>query len=80
CDDFLQKTFQEVILIAKIKSHSRIRNLSQKAREQNLQLEYDQNQVEREHEIVELIFNNSLETQQSFPSHLDFHLSPSAMF
>ena len=79
-DDFLHKPFQEVILNAKIKAHSRIRNLSQKAREQNLQLEYHQNQVEREHEIVEHIFNNALENQQSFPKHLDFHLSPAAMF
>ncbi len=79
-DDFLHKPFQEVILNAKIKAHSRIRNLSQKAREQNLQLEYHQNQVEREHEIVEHIFNNALENQQSFPEHLDFHLSPAAMF
>ncbi|MCF2847103.1 fused response regulator/phosphatase [Pseudoalteromonas sp. ACER1] len=79
-DDFLHKPFQEVILNAKIKAHSRIRNLSQKAREQNLQLEYHQNQVEREHEIVEHIFNNALENQQSFPTHLDFHLSPAAMF
>ena len=44
-DDFLHKPFQEVILNAKIKAHSRIRNLSQKAREQNLQLEYHQNQA-----------------------------------
>ncbi|MFY8282140.1 ATP-binding SpoIIE family protein phosphatase [Pseudoalteromonas sp. SSMSWG5] len=79
-DDFLQKPFQEVILNAKIKAHSRIRNLSQKAHDQNLQLEYHQNQVEREHEIVEHIFNNALENQQAFPAHLDFHLSPAAMF
>ncbi|EWH06077.1 chemotaxis protein CheY [Pseudoalteromonas lipolytica SCSIO 04301] len=79
-DDFLHKPFQEVILNAKIKAHSRIRNLSQKAREQNLQLEYHQNQVEREHEIVEHIFNNALENQKLFTQHLDFHLSPAAMF
>tara|TARA_Y100000782_G_scaffold97118_1_gene109440 strand:- start:815 stop:2485 length:1671 start_codon:yes stop_codon:yes gene_type:complete len=79
-DDFLHKPFQEVILNAKIKAHCRIRNLSQKAREQNLQLEYHQNQVEREHEIVEHIFNNALENQYTFTQHLDFHLSPAAMF
>uniref|UniRef100_UPI00387F9F99 ATP-binding SpoIIE family protein phosphatase n=1 Tax=Pseudoalteromonas mariniglutinosa TaxID=206042 RepID=UPI00387F9F99 len=79
-DDFIQKPIDDVILNAKIKAHSRTRKLSQKAHIQNLQLEYHQNQIEREHEIVERIFNNALENQAQFTDHFDFHLSPAAMF
>lgn len=43
-------------------------------------LQYHHNQIEREHEIIEHIFNNSLENQDKFKQHLDFNLSPASMF
>ncbi|WP_338362616.1 SpoIIE family protein phosphatase [uncultured Pseudoalteromonas sp.] len=79
-DDFIQKPFEKVILNAKIKAHSRTRELSKKAHQQNTLLEYHRNQIEREHEIIEHIFNNSLENQDKFKDHLDFSLSPASMF
>ena len=79
-DDFIQKPFEKVILNAKIKAHSRTRELSKKAYQQNTLLEYHRNQIEREHEIIEHIFNNSLENQDKFKAHLDFSLSPASMF
>lgn len=79
-DDFIHKPFDRVILNAKIKAHSRTRQLSLKAHEQNKLLEYHYNQTEREHEIVEHIFNNALENQHDFKEHIDFHLSPASMF
>ncbi|OUS74574.1 fused response regulator/phosphatase [Pseudoalteromonas sp. A601] len=79
-DDFIHKPFDKVILTAKIKAHSRTRQLSLKAHEQNAQLEYHYNQTEREHEIVEHIFNNALENQNEFSNNIDFHLSPASMF
>ncbi|WP_206018210.1 fused response regulator/phosphatase [Pseudoalteromonas sp. Z9A5] len=79
-DDFIRKPFEKVILYAKIKAHSRTRELSKKANEQKKLLEYHHNQTEREHEIIEHIFNNSLENQGKFKEHLDFNLSPASMF
>lgn len=79
-DDFIHKPFDKVILTAKIKAHGRTRQLSLKAHEQNAQLEYHYNQTEREHEIVEHIFNNALENQNEFSNNIDFHLSPASMF
>ncbi|WP_170174112.1 MULTISPECIES: fused response regulator/phosphatase [Pseudoalteromonas] len=79
-DDFINKPFDKAILSAKIKAHSRTRQLSLKAHEQNKLLEYHYNQTEREHEIVEHIFNNALENQHAFTENIDFHLSPASMF
>ncbi|KAA1156602.1 fused response regulator/phosphatase [Pseudoalteromonas fuliginea] len=79
-DDFIQKPFEKVILHAKIKAHSRTRQLSKKANQQKELLQYHHNQNEREHEIIEHIFNNSLENQDKFKDHLDFNLSPASMF
>ena len=79
-DDFIHKPFDKVILTAKIKAHSRTRKLSLKTHEQNKLLEYHYNQTEREHEIVEHIFNNALENQHQFTNNIDFHLSPASMF
>ena len=79
-DDFIHKPFDKVILHAKIKAHNRTRELSQKANQQKKMLQYHHNQIEREHEIIEHIFNNSLENQDKFKQHLDFNLSPASMF
>jgi DNA-binding response OmpR family regulator len=79
-DDFIHKPFEKVILIAKIKAHCRTREFSKKAHQQNTLLEYHRNQMQQEHEIVEHIFKNSLETQSDFSTHVDFHLSPASMF
>ena len=59
-DDFLNKPFDKVILSAKIRAHARIRALALKTLEQNIQLEYHQNQINREHEIVDHVFRNAL--------------------
>ncbi len=79
-DDFIHKPFEKVILHAKIKAHSRTRELSKKANQQKKLLEYHHNQIEREHEIIEHIFSNSLENQGKFKEYLDFNLSPASMF
>lgn len=79
-DDFIHKPFDRIILSAKIKAHARTRKLSQEANEQKKLLEYHYNQTEREHEIVEHIFQNALNDQGAFPNHCDYHLSPASMF
>lgn len=79
-DDFLNKPFDRVILQAKIKAHARIRDLSIKTYEQKKELDYHRLQTEREHQIVEHIFNRALAGNYKVPELLEFHLSPASMF
>ncbi|MBU2881553.1 fused response regulator/phosphatase [Psychrosphaera sp. B3R10] len=79
-DDFLNKPFDRVILQAKIQAHSRIRALSIKTFEQKKQLDFYRLKTEREHQIVEHIFNRALEGNYKVPHLLEYHLSPASMF
>jgi CheY-like chemotaxis protein/anti-sigma regulatory factor (Ser/Thr protein kinase) len=79
-DDFVAKPFDKLILSAKIRAHSRTRLLSKKAYEQNKQLLFYQNAVEREHEIVEHIFGNALAIDKSLNDYIDYQLNPASTF
>lgn len=79
-DDFLIKPFDKVILSAKIKAHTRTRELSIKTYKQNQELEFYRNQTEREYELVEHIFDNALEKRFTLPEIVDYKLSPASMF
>lgn len=79
-DDFVAKPFDKVILAAKIRAHARTRLLSKKAYEQNKQLSFYRNAVEREHKIVEHIFANALSVNKSFTKYLDYCLNPASDF
>ena len=79
-DDFLNKPFDKVILSAKIRAHARIRALARKTLEQKTQLEYHQNQINREHEIVDHVFKNALMDNYVDKEVVDYYLSPHSMF
>jgi DNA-binding response OmpR family regulator len=79
-DDFVAKPFDKVILAAKIRAHARTRLLSKKAYEQNKQLSFYRNSIEREHKIVEHIFANALSLNKSFTKYLDYCLNPASDF
>lgn len=79
-DDFISKPFDKIILSAKIKAHTRTRELSLKSFQQKKLLEFHQNEVQREHEIVEHIFKNALIEHLNVPDIFDYHLSPASMF
>jgi DNA-binding response OmpR family regulator len=79
-DDFVAKPFDKVILAAKIRAHARTRLLSKKAHEQNKQLSFYRNAIEREHKIVEHIFANALSVNKSFTRYLDYCLNPASDF
>ncbi|MGS2720595.1 ATP-binding SpoIIE family protein phosphatase [Paraglaciecola aestuariivivens] len=79
-DDFVAKPFDKVILAAKIRAHARTRLLSKKAHEQNKQLSFYRNSIEREHKIVEHIFANALSINQSYTQYLDYCLNPASDF
>ncbi|MFT4938229.1 MAG: DNA-binding response OmpR family regulator/anti-sigma regulatory factor (Ser/Thr protein kinase) [Paraglaciecola sp.] len=79
-DDFAAKPFDKIILAAKIRAHSRTRLLSKKANEQNQQLTYYRNAVEREHKIVEHIFANALSLDDELLSYIDYQFNPASDF
>lgn len=79
-DDFVTKPFDKTILAAKIRAHARTRLLSKKAEEQNKQLSFYRNAVEREHKIVEHIFANALAVDPKLREIIDFQLNPASDF
>ena len=79
-DDFLTKPFNELILQAKIKAHSRIQELSDQLNEKNKKLMYYQEQTQREHEIVEHVFENALSESFLDSGNIDYYMSPMSAF
>ncbi|MBU3016381.1 fused response regulator/phosphatase [Paraglaciecola agarilytica] len=79
-DDFVAKPFNKTILAAKISAHARTRELSKKSYEQNQQLIFYRNAVEREHKIVEHIFGNAVTNDNKLLPYLDFKLLPATDF
>ncbi|AGH45457.1 response regulator [Paraglaciecola psychrophila] len=79
-DDFATKPFDKVILAAKIRAHARTRLLNKKAYEQNKQLSFYRNSMERENKIVDHIFANALSVKKSFTPYLDYSLNPASDF
>ncbi|TDF35027.1 response regulator [Alteromonadaceae bacterium M269] len=79
-DDFAPKPFDRIILTAKIRAHSRTRLLSIKASQQNQELQYFRNGVEREHSIVEHIFSNALKINEKVANYFDYRLAPASSF
>ncbi|MER2493349.1 SpoIIE family protein phosphatase [Catenovulum sediminis] len=79
-DDFLAKPFDKLILSAKIQAHVRSRELAKRISEQNQQLKFHQNQMAREHQIVEHIFENALRRNNARPEIVDHYLSPASTF
>ena len=79
-DDFASKPFDKIILTAKIRAHARTRLLSKKTFEQNRELTYYRNAVEREHAIVEHIFNNALAINERTQKYFEYRLAPASNF
>lgn len=79
-DDFVGKPFNKTILSAKLKAHARIRMLSKRAYKQNLELQFHQQHIEREHAIVEHIFSNVLTLNKRLAKFIDSHLAPASNF
>ena len=79
-DDFISKPFASVVLEAKLRVHARNRELSKSLAEKNQVLAYHSARVDREHQIVEHIFQNSLTRNYLDYPHLQTYLSPLSMF
>lgn len=79
-DDFVSKPFDKVILSAKIRAHRRIRTLSTRIEQQNTELRYYQQRVDREHAIVEHIFDNAIVNDPKALESFDCVLTPAETF
>jgi len=79
-DDFLTKPFNEDILIAKIKAHSRIKELNEEIFKKNSELSTFKNIIDAETEIAEHVFSTALKKNYLHSPHLHFYVSPASTF
>ncbi|WP_100641961.1 ATP-binding SpoIIE family protein phosphatase [Alteromonas facilis] len=79
-DDFVSKPFDKTILLAKLRAHLRTRQLSKNLNEQNQQLTYFRNNVEREREIIEHIFSKAIVNKPAATKFFDFVNLPADEF
>lgn len=79
-DDFISKPFEKIILHAKVKAHERTRRLNLEVQDNNHSLMYYQREVERNHRIVEHIFDNAIGRNPKAVDYFDFYTQPEAQF
>lgn len=79
-DDFLSKPIDEVVLQAKIKAHTRTKELNEQVRKKNDELVYLHNRLQQEHEMGEHVLSNAMkESFYDAPTIKQF-LSPMSKF
>ena len=79
-DDFVPKPINESILLAKIKAHGRTQDLYQTLQTANKKLEYHRQVMDREHLIVERIFNRGASRIKTNCANITKYTSPMSMF
>lgn len=79
-DDFITKPVRETVLISKINAHKRLVEMHDKLEAANTELRYHQRMLDREHSIVNHIFQNDMKRMDSSISNVTFHTSPMSMF
>lgn len=79
-DDFLSKPINEQVLQAKIKAHSRIKDLNEQLNRKNQELQRLHQITMREHEIAKAVFDNSLAASRSDSGNIRQYISPATTF
>ncbi|MFL0809631.1 MAG: fused response regulator/phosphatase [Agarilytica sp.] len=79
-DDFVPKPINESVLLAKIKAHGRTRELTMSLHEANKKLEYHKQTMDREHAIVERIFDRGAQRIKTECVNVKTYSSPMSMF
>ncbi|RLT92491.1 fused response regulator/phosphatase [Ketobacter sp.] len=79
-DDFLSKPINEQVLQAKIKAHSRIKDLNEQLNRQNKELTRLHQFTLREHEIAKNVFENALAASILDSKNTRHYISPAATF
>ena len=76
----MPKPINENVLVAKVKAHQRTAQFYKELQETNKRLSYHQKLMDREHTIVEHVFQNSMKRVASDCENVRFHVSPMSMF
>jgi len=79
-DDFISKPVNESVLVAKIAAHMRTASLYQELQATNKSLSYHQRVMDREHAIVEHVFQNGMQRVDLQCENLKYRISPMSMF
>lgn len=79
-DDFLSKPINEQVLQAKIKAHSRIKDLNEQLNRQNKELTRLHQFTLREHEIAKNVFESALAASILDSKNTRHYISPAATF
>ena len=79
-DDFLSKPINEQVLQAKIKAHSRIRDLNEESNKQKIELEKLHQLTEREHEIAKSVFEKAMGASLQDCANTRHYISPATTF
>ncbi|WP_370978956.1 SpoIIE family protein phosphatase [Agaribacterium sp. ZY112] len=79
-DDFVPKPVSESILVAKLQAHKRTKAIYDQVKKVNEELTYHRQLVDREHSIVEHIFENASKRLQTECDNLAIYTSPMSMF
>jgi CheY-like chemotaxis protein len=79
-DDFLYKPISNQVLRAKIKSHGRVRELTEQLNRQNEELSRLNDQTEREHEIAMTVFERAMGVSLKDCHNTRSYMSPAATF
>ncbi|MCP5018327.1 MAG: fused response regulator/phosphatase [Ketobacter sp.] len=79
-DDFLSKPINEQVLQAKIKAHTRIKDLTEQLKRQNKELTLMHQFTLREHEIAKNVFDSALAASILDSKNTRHYISPAATF
>ncbi len=79
-NDFVPKPINENVLVAKLKAHGRTIEFHRQLQETNAALSYHQRVMDREHSIVEHVFQNGMKRVDKACDNVSYHISPMSMF
>lgn len=79
-DDFIPKPINEEVLTAKLKAHERTISFHRQLQENNAELAYHRRLMDREHNIVENIFNRCIGKHSLDYDNINHYISPMSQF
>ncbi len=79
-DDFVVKPVNEKVLIAKLKAHQRTIAIHRDLQESNRALQFHRRKMDREHSIVEHVFQKGMKRVDTNCDNVRFRVSPLSMF
>ena len=79
-DDFVPKPIDETILVSKLKAHARSQEMYNNLHKAHEELRYHKSLMDREHKIVEHVFNSGTNLNSVNTDNVSFYTSSMSMF